>query len=87
MIASVQATGTMMGMGTFPMSSPKNVDIRSAVRSILAKYNTNSLSADDAKAIFMSFRQAGIQKDAELRGAVQSVGFDYQQLCQLSRTN
>jgi hypothetical protein len=87
MIASIQATNTMMGMGAYSVGSSSAVDVRAVVRSVLAKYDANSLSADDAKAIFMSFRQAGIQKDAELRGAVQSIGFNYLQLCQLSRTN
>lgn len=49
---------------------------KSALKSILSKYNASTLTAVDAKAIHRAFRDAGIRGGPSLNEAVRSAGFD-----------
>ena len=49
---------------------------KSALKSILSKYNTSKLTAVDAKAIHKAFSDAGIRGGAGLNEAVTAAGFD-----------
>ena len=49
---------------------------KSALKSILSKYNTSTVTAVDAKAIHKAFSAAGIRGGACLNEAVMSAGFD-----------
>ena len=56
---------------------------KAAVKSILSKYTASSLTADDAKAIHRSFRDAGVRPGPGLREAITSAGFDPEKLREL----
>ncbi len=49
---------------------------KSSVKSILSKYKSSTLTADDAKSIHRSFKDAGIGCGPGLNEAVKSAGFD-----------
>ena len=49
---------------------------KSALKSILSKYNASTLTAVDAKAIHSAFRDAGIRGGPGINEAVRSAGFD-----------
>jgi hypothetical protein len=85
MIASIQATRPMFGMGMFTQNRFSEIQ-KAIVLSILSNYNPKKITAEDAKAIFGALRKAGIFQSNELRAMIKSAGFDYQQLCQLSRS-
>ena len=53
---------------------------KSSVKSILSKYKASTLTADDAKAIHRSFKDAGIRGGPGLNKAVISAGFDSDKL-------
>ena len=54
------------------------------VKSILSKYDAATLTADQAKAIHESFRQAGIHCGAAVNAAVKAAGFDPEKLRDLA---
>ncbi len=88
MMSSVQGGGSMGGIGSFsppPPSRPLTDDQKSLVQSTLADYDSESLTADDARTILDTFRQAGIRPGKELRQAIQDAGFDEKKLLDLAR--
>ena len=54
------------------------------VKAILAKYDATALTAEQAKAIHESFRQAGIRGGPAANGAVKAAGFDPDKLRDLA---
>jgi phosphatidylethanolamine-binding protein (PEBP) family uncharacterized protein len=54
------------------------------VKAILAKYDANSLTADQAKAIHEAFRQAGLRGGPPMGSAIKSAGFDPEKLRDLA---
>src|ERR1017187_2104578 len=56
-------------------SEPLTEAQKSQVKSILAKYDANTLTAVQAKAIHEAFREARIHGGAALNDAVQAAGF------------
>ena len=54
------------------------------VKTILAKYDANTLTADQAKAIHEAFRQAGIHGGPAMNDAVKAAGFDPDKLRDLA---
>lgn len=50
------------------------------VKAILSKYNADSLTAADARAIHAAFRDAGLRGGPALNGAVEAAGFDPERL-------
>lgn len=64
-------------------SQPLADQQKAKVKSILSGYDVSSLSADDAKAIHRSFREAGLQNGPELNEAVKDAGFDSEVLKEL----
>ena len=65
-------------------SEPLTDAQKSQVKTILAKYDVNTLTADQAKAIHEAFRAAGIHGGAALNDAVKSAGFDPDKLRDLA---
>lgn len=88
MMSSIQGTGPLGGIGSFPpppQSRPLTDDQKSLVQSTLAEHDAENLTADDAREILDTFRQAGIRPGRELRQAIQDAGFDEKKLLDLAR--
>jgi hypothetical protein len=79
MVNSIQSSGTASMMR--PMGPPPELtdDQKAQVNSILSKYDQSNISADDAKAIFQAFKDAGI-KGPGLKDAIEEAGFDAEDL-------
>jgi phosphatidylethanolamine-binding protein (PEBP) family uncharacterized protein len=54
------------------------------VKAILSKYNPNTLTAEEAKAIHEAFRQAGLRGGPAMGQAIQAAGFDPDKLRDLA---
>lgn len=74
--SSINAVG-MQGMQRG--ASALTDDQKQQVTDILSQYDPENMTADDAKAIFDSFREAGIQPGAGLKETVEAAGFDLEQ--------
>jgi hypothetical protein len=86
MISSLQGTGSAFGatgLGLFPKPQPLTDDQKEQVQSILSDYDSENLTADDAKAIFKKLREAGIQGPG-VREAIEDAGFDAEQVRSLA---
>ncbi len=53
------------------------------IKSILSQYDPDSLTAEDAKAMNDAFRDAGIKAGPGLRNAIESAGFDPDEISRL----
>jgi len=69
------AVGNQRGGNGPGESEPLTEAQKSQVKTILAKYNASTLTADQAKAIHEAFRAAGMHGGAALNDAVQAAGF------------
>ncbi len=87
MMSSIQGSGSMGGIGAFPPppSRPLTEEQTSLIQSTLAEYDAESLTAEDAKEILNTFREAGIKPGKELRQAIADAGFDEKELLELAR--
>lgn len=85
MTETVQGIGLMYGTEGFSMPQPLTDEQKSQIQSVLSSYDPKNLTADDAKAIFKSFREAGIQPGPGMRDAITNAGFDADQLRSLAR--
>ncbi len=61
-----------------------SADQKSQVTSILSKYNSSSLSAEDAREINTAFKDAGFRPSYGLRQAIEGAGFDGQTIRSLA---
>lgn len=88
MMSSIQGSGSMGGIGAFPpppSSRPLTEEQTSLIQSTLAEYDAESLTAEDAKEILNTFREAGIKPGKELRQAIEDAGFDEKELLELAK--
>jgi hypothetical protein len=84
MVSNVQGVGSVYGMEGFQAPQPLSDDQKTQVQSILSKYDPAKITADDAKAIFKSFQDAGIKPAPGLSDTIKAAGFDPKQLRSLS---
>jgi hypothetical protein len=70
----------MMGMGGMQQSAALTDDQKKTVLSILSKYKSDSLTTSDAQSIFKQFMDAGITPTRGLKEAIESAGFDAEDL-------
>jgi hypothetical protein len=80
MVESIQGFGSPLTFGSFPTSPTLTDDEVSKVKSILSQYDSSNLTKDNAKAIFRSFREAGITPGQGLADAIDAAGFDAKSL-------
>ena len=86
MMSSIQGAGSMGGIGSFPPPSrPLTSDQKSLISDTLSGYDPDSLTAEDARKILDTFREAGIRGGKETRQAIQDAGFDEKKLLDLAR--
>lgn len=67
-----------------PPQTELNQQQTETVQSILANYDADSLTGDDAKAIIDAFKEAGIHPGESLEGVMEQAGFDARQLGELA---
>lgn len=83
MVDQIQGFGgmqAMQGVGARPRPQPLTDEQKNTIQSILSNYDPDNLTADDAKAIFKSFREAGIRPAQGMKEAIGAAGFDAEQL-------
>ena len=64
---------------------PLTSDQKSQLQSILSQYDPAQLTADDAKSIFKSLRDAGIRPSQEVNDLMSAAGFDTEQMAKLAK--
>lgn len=84
MLNSIQGVSSMYGTGSLQAPQSLSADQKSTVQSILSQYDPKNVTTADAKSIFKSLREAGIQPSSDLRGMLTSAGFDPEQLRSLA---
>lgn len=67
---------TMLSGFGFESPSENSSDISSTVSSILADYDVDNLTKNDAQEIVAAFKEAGIEPGSELESAMEEAGFD-----------
>jgi hypothetical protein len=75
MIDPIQGLRSMQAMGQMQAARPLTSEQKTQVQDILSQYDPSNLTTEDAKAIFKSFKEAGI-KGPGLKDAIQEAGFD-----------
>lgn len=73
---------TLLGSLNVPEYSPSTLSDaqKGHVQSILDAYDPHSLTTDDVRSINQSMMEAGIRPSADLKGLLESAGFDAEQL-------
>jgi len=81
-ISGMGSMQSMMGMGSTQQSAALTDDQKKTVASILSKYKdkASSLTTSDAQSIFKAFQDAGITPTKGLKEAIESAGFDAEDL-------
>jgi hypothetical protein len=89
-MSSIQGFGSTQGMmGMMGMSGNNSVkstltdEQKQTVADILSNYDADNITASNAKEIFQKFADAGITPQAGLKEAIESAGFDAEQLREL----
>ncbi|NVJ97925.1 MAG: hypothetical protein HWE25_07225 [Alphaproteobacteria bacterium] len=74
------------GQGGFrpPPPKPLSDDQKNLISETLSNYDPDNLTAEDAKAIATTFRDAGIQPGKELASAMEDAGFDAREVGELA---
>jgi hypothetical protein len=81
-ISSIQGLGSMQAMGQMQKPQPLTSEQKTKLQDILSQYDPENVTAEDAKKIFSSLREAGI-RGPELKEAVEKAGFDSDELFKL----
>ena len=88
MVDQIQSAGVSYGSQAMFQSQyqtqPLTDDQKTTLTSILKKYDPANLTAADAKNIFQSLQQAGIQPSKDLTDTLKADGFDPQKMRQLA---
>jgi len=81
---NIQGSGSnqdMVGaMGGFRQAAALTNDQKQTVQTILSKYDSKNLTAQNAQDIFKQFMDAGIKPGKDLRDAIKGAGFDPHEL-------
>ena len=80
MVSQIQGMGSMMGGGMQFKMGALSEDQKSQVQTILAQYDPDNVSSEDAKSIFQAFREAGIKPGAGMKETIEAAGFDAEDL-------
>lgn len=65
--------------------TPLTSDQKSQLQAILSQFDPAKVTADDAKSIFKSLREAGIRPSQEVNDLMSAAGFDTDQLGKLAK--
>ena len=79
-VSGIQGLGSMQTMMAMRRPDPLTDEQKKQVASILSNYDAENVTADDAKAIFQAFKEAGINPAPGLREAIEDAGFDAENL-------
>lgn len=76
-ISSSMSMGNMQGP---PPRQPLTDEEKQTIQDILASYDLDSITEEDAKEIFQAFKDAGITPTAGMKEAIEEAGFDAEEL-------
>ncbi|HEY9075849.1 MAG TPA: hypothetical protein VIO61_04860 [Anaerolineaceae bacterium] len=80
MVNSIQDFSPMQAAGMRRQMNVLTDEDKQKIQDILAQYDPENVSAEDAKAIFKAFRDAGIRPGAGMKEAIEAAGFDAEAL-------
>jgi len=83
-VSSSTTTQMFQNMSTTSKSSTLSTEQQELIEEVLAKYDTESLSASDANEIVEAFKEAGIEASGALSSAMESAGFDAKEVGDLA---
>lgn len=93
MVDSIQGFGSMQGMsqmgqmgqmrGGPPPGKALTDTQKQQIKDILSDYDASNVTAEDAKAIFQAFKDAGIEPGMGMRETIEEAGFDAENLREL----
>ncbi|MCX6082854.1 MAG: hypothetical protein NTW32_25275 [Chloroflexi bacterium] len=85
MVDQIQGMGPMLGPGRQHRSAPLTDAQKTQIQQILSEYDPANVSTTDAKAIFQSFRDAGIKPTRGMKEVIEAAGFDADDLREKGR--
>jgi hypothetical protein len=80
MVSSIQGMGQLLSVGMQSKSEGLTDDQKAQIQSILSQYDPDNVSAEDAKAIFQAFKDAGIKPARGMKEVIEVAGFDAEDL-------
>jgi hypothetical protein len=82
MVSSISSIGvnSTVGIGSSQNMQSLTDEQKQKIADILSKYDAKNLTADDAKAIFKAFKEAGITPAKGMKEAIEAAGFDAEKL-------
>ena len=84
-----QINGDMLVGGMSMMFEPKAItdEQKEKIKEILANYDAESITEEDAKEIFEAFKEAGITPSKGMKEAIEEAGFDADEIRSLAGFN
>jgi carbamoylphosphate synthase small subunit len=79
-VNQIQGLGSTMGGGKQFKAEPLTDEQKQTIQDILSKYDSKNVTAEDAKSIFQEFRDAGIKPGPGMKEAIESAGFNAEDL-------
>ncbi len=76
MVSAIQGMGSVLNAGMMPKMKELTEDQTSKIAEILSQYDPENVSDEDAKAIFATFKEAGINPAKGMKEAIEAAGFD-----------
>lgn len=84
MIDQISGSMSTSGMSTLFEAKSLTDEQKEKIAEILSNYDTDSITEEDAKAIFEAFKEAGITPCAGMKEAIEAAGFDGEELRSLA---
>ncbi len=84
MIDQISGNTSMSGLSSLFEAKTLTDEQKEKIKEILSNYDADSITADDAKEIFTAFKEAGITPAAGMKEAIESAGFDAENLRSLA---
>jgi len=87
MIDSIQGSSSFQGISQIRRPQQLTDDQKSQIQSILSEYDADNVTSEDAESIFNAFKEAGIKPGPGMKEAIESAGFDAEELRSLAFPN
>lgn len=87
MIDQISGSMSMSGMSTMFSAKTLTDEQKTKIEEILSNYDADSITEEDAQAIFEAFKEAGITPCAGMKEAIEAAGFDAEELRTLAGEN
>jgi hypothetical protein len=84
MIDQISSATSASGLSSLFESTSLTDEQKTKIEEILSNYDADTITADDAKAIFEAFKEAGITPGKGMKEAIDAAGFDSEELRSLA---